>query len=54
MMDGRIVLSSDADLVRKIDQEGYDWIDAKRADEDKKERPISVASCAIKEMSGEK
>lgn len=26
MMDGKIVLSGDASLVSKIDQEGYDWI----------------------------
>lgn len=53
MMDGKIVLSSDASLVAKIDQEGYDWIDAKRADEMKHARPISLASKVIKEIVGE-
>ena len=27
MIDGKIVMSSDASLVTKIDQEGYDWIE---------------------------
>lgn len=53
MMDGKIVLSSDASLVRKIDQEGYDWIDAKRADQKEAERPVVNASKAIKEIVGE-
>ena len=50
MMDGKLVLSSDASLVRKIDQEGYDWIDAKRADEVTSKRPESVASALLKDV----
>lgn len=50
MMDGKLVLSSDASLVRKIDQEGYDWIDAKRADETTQKRPQSVASSLLKDV----
>ncbi|NLW15783.1 MAG: Fe-S cluster assembly ATPase SufC [Erysipelothrix sp.] len=54
MMDGKIVLSSDKTLITKIDQEGYDWIDAKRADDvPTHTRPISVASAALKEILGE-
>ncbi|HZJ87324.1 MAG TPA: Fe-S cluster assembly ATPase SufC [Erysipelothrix sp.] len=53
MMDGQIVLSSDKSLVRKIDQEGYDWIDAKRADEKEHVRPVVNAAEAIKEIVGE-
>lgn len=53
MMDGKIVLSSDKSLVTKIDQEGYDWIDAKRADEKVHVRPVSQASKAIREIVGE-
>ena len=53
MMDGKIVLSGDATLVRKIDQEGYDWIDAKRADEIEHVRPESVASQALKAALGD-
>lgn len=53
MMDGKIVMSGDQTLVTRIDQEGYDWIDAKRADEIIKERPISQASKAIREIVGE-
>lgn len=51
MMDGQIVMSSDESLVRKIDQEGYDWIGAQRADEVKK-RPVILESCAVKENAG--
>jgi Fe-S cluster assembly ATP-binding protein len=54
MMDGRIVLSSDETLVSKIDQEGYDWIDAEVAKEDKKERPVSLMGESIREVVGEK
>ena len=55
MIDGEIVLSSDSSLVRKIDQEGYDWIDLDIFDkEEKHERPVSQASCAIREHFGEK
>ncbi len=53
MIDGKIVLSSDASLVRKIDQEGYDWIDAKRADEKVEKRPESIASSVLKEALGD-
>ncbi len=53
MMDGKIVLSSDKSLVTKIDQEGYDWIDAKRADEKVHQRPASQASKALRELVGE-
>lgn len=53
MMDGKIVLSSDETLVTKIDQEGYDWIDAKRADEVVQTRPTIGDACAIREKVGE-
>lgn len=48
MMDGKIVLSSDESLVSKIDQEGYDWIDAPQAHEVKSKRPIVLENCAVK------
>ena len=53
MIDGRIVMSSDASLISKIDQEGYDWIDAEIKKETHK-RPVSMASCAIREHFGDK
>ena len=53
MMDGKIVLSGDESLVTKIDQEGYDWIDAKRADEMVEKRPVSVASKVLREALGD-
>ena len=49
MIDGRIVLSSDASLVRKIDREGYDWIDAVQAQTDtSKSHRIVLENCAVK------
>lgn len=54
MMDGKIVLSSDETLVTKIDQEGYDWIDATLATEETKERPVSLMGESIRKVVGEK
>lgn len=53
MMDGKIVLSSDASLVTKIDQDGYDWIDAKPAETEKEyKQRIALESCAIRDRVG--
>ena len=56
LVDGRIVLSGDADLFEKIDQEGYDWIynefDVKPAAEAKEnKRAVSIGSCAVRTAS---
>lgn len=54
MIDGQIVLDSDATLVSKIDAEGYEWIanvvgvDIVEEEKVKVSRPVgSVGSCAI-------
>lgn len=54
MMDGQIVLSSDASLVTKIDREGYDWIAAKPAENPQEHKKrIALEACAIKDRSRE-
>lgn len=48
MLDGKIVLTSDASLVTKIDREGYDWLDIKPAEtESAHKKRILLESCAI-------
>ncbi len=54
MMQGRIVKSGDTDLMRKIDQEGYDWIKEEAGIEDERVVPeekedILLGTCATKE-----
>lgn len=52
MIDGRIVLSSDASLVSKIDREGYDWIDAIKAQQTtNKAQRVVLENCAVKNRS---
>ncbi|MCF0111987.1 MAG: Fe-S cluster assembly ATPase SufC [Erysipelotrichaceae bacterium] len=51
LVDGRIVMDSDASLVEKIDKEGYEWIGKELgiSVEEEKEEPlkkISLGSCA--------
>lgn len=53
MIDGKIVMSSDASLVKKIDEEGYDWIDADFTKEATHERPVVNAQDAIRQIVGE-
>ena len=54
MMQGKIVKSGDTDLMKRIDQEGYDWIkeelgiDDERVVDEKDER-IILGECATKE-----
>ncbi|MBP3852704.1 MAG: Fe-S cluster assembly ATPase SufC [Erysipelotrichaceae bacterium] len=53
LMDGRIVVSGDATLVERVDQEGYEWIEneyhIKAVKEEKKKQPVSLGSCAVKQ-----
>lgn len=55
LLDGRIVLSGDADLVNRIDTEGYDWVAREYGVsivKETKTRPVtstSIGSCAVKE-----
>lgn len=57
MMKGRIVKSGGAELIEKIDREGYDWIkkelgidDERVIVEDEKRKVVSIGTCATKEM----
>ncbi len=56
MMQGRIVKSGDAELVKRIDQDGYDWIkdevgieDERVVPEAEKEEQTMLGSCATRE-----
>jgi Fe-S cluster assembly ATP-binding protein len=58
MIDGRIVMDSDASLVSRIDAEGYEWIERELGisipDENietPKKQVVSVGSCAINEST---
>lgn len=54
MIDGQIVKEGGAELVNKIDREGYDWLGVEIKEEnDGQDRPISIASCAIREHFGD-
>ncbi len=57
MLDGRIVMDSDASLVTKIDQEGYEWIAKELGVEiveegTEKKQPVSIVACAANEPRG--
>jgi Fe-S cluster assembly ATP-binding protein len=59
LIDGRIVMSSDASLVNRIDTEGYDWIAKEAGVQIIKEdtvRPVvgSIGACAANEPRGPK
>ena len=52
IVDGRVVLEGDAELARKIDTDGYDWIYkeygvAPAAEAEEKRPVISLGSCAV-------
>jgi Fe-S cluster assembly ATP-binding protein len=55
LLDGRIVLSGDLDLVNRIDTEGYDWVAREYGVtivKETKTRPVTsttIGSCAVKE-----
>ncbi|MCL2521503.1 MAG: Fe-S cluster assembly ATPase SufC [Erysipelotrichales bacterium] len=49
MINGRIVKSGKADLITKIDQEGYDWlIEELGIDMTENRNPVSLGTCAVK------
>lgn len=54
MIDGQIVLSSDATLVTKIDREGYDWIESYVASNDSNPSRITLGTCALAKGVGER
>ena len=54
LVNGRIVMSGDAELARKIDEQGYDWIYNELDIEPEEEeaapaRPASIGVCAVRE-----
>ena len=54
LLDGKIVVSGDADLVEKVDQEGYEWIEKEtgvHAAKEEKMQPVSLGSCAVKKVA---
>jgi len=58
IIDGKIVLEGDTDLVNKIDTNGYDWIQTELGIEIPKEedhRPVvtTLGTCAVKERGQE-
>jgi Fe-S cluster assembly ATP-binding protein len=58
MIDGRIVISGDKDLVTKVDEEGYDWLSQELGIEirEEEDQPMprstvgSLGTCAVNEM----
>jgi Fe-S cluster assembly ATP-binding protein len=58
LIDGKIVVSGDRDLVTKVDEQGYDWLKELGIEiiEEEKERVVrnaigSIGICAVKELS---
>lgn len=53
LIDGQIVVSGDADLVEKVDSQGYEWIekeyDIKAVKETRK--PITLGACGAKKVA---
>ena len=59
LVDGKIVVSGDASLVKRIDSEGYDWIEKEYgvkveeiSDEKPKTAVFSLGSCAASTKKG--
>lgn len=54
LMDGKIVVSSDASLVEKVDSDGYEWIEKEygiKAAKEEKTKPVSLGSCGAKKVA---
>jgi Fe-S cluster assembly ATP-binding protein len=51
LVDGRVVVSGGPELIQKIDDEGYDWIEKTyhvHARKEEKEKPVLLESCGAK------
>lgn len=51
LVDGRIVVSGGPELIFKVDQEGYDWIEKEyhvQARKEEKPKPVLLESCGAK------
>ena len=56
LVDGRIVKEGDADLARRIDAEGYDWLYKETgvqpaAEAEEKVTPTTIGTCAVREAA---
>lgn len=56
LVDGRIVKEGDADLARRIDAEGYDWLYKETgvqpaAEAEEKLTPTTIGTCAVREAA---
>ena len=54
LVDGKIVLSSDASLVEKVDTMGYEWIEQElniTLKKEEKKAPLSLGSCGAKKVA---
>jgi Fe-S cluster assembly ATP-binding protein len=51
IVDGKILLTGDQDIVEKIDKQGFDWVKAEYGIDVKKVdlRPSSIGLCGVKE-----
>ena len=54
MINGRIALDGDTSLIKRIDEEGYEWIKKEYGIEINKEdavmNTVSIGSCAVKQV----
>lgn len=54
MINGRIVLEGDYSLIKRIDEEGYDWLRREHgisiAKEEKEMNTVSIGTCAVKQV----
>lgn len=54
MVNGRIVLEGDTSLIKRIDQEGYEWLKKEHGIDINKEsqsmNSVSIGTCAVKEV----
>ena len=54
MINGRIALDGDTSLIKRIDEEGYEWIKKEYGIEINKEEAVmntvSIGSCAVKQV----
>jgi Fe-S cluster assembly ATP-binding protein len=48
MINGKIVMTGKDELIKKIDQEGYDWVKKELGIEDEEVKPYSLGTCPSK------
>ena len=54
MINGRIVLEGDTSLIKRIDEEGYDWLRKEHGininKENQEMNKVSIGTCAVKQV----